>query len=68
MSNLSFHRVRIGGLEFEALMSVDGPYLAVRGHDGRRYEGGWPWASAAFIGLGRRPPGSRAPRGRGGTS
>ena len=31
MRNLTFHRARIGGLEFEALMSVDGPYRTALG-------------------------------------
>jgi hypothetical protein len=30
-SNLVFHRVRIGGVAFEAFMSADGPALVVGG-------------------------------------
>ena len=39
MSNLAFHRIRIGGLAFEALISTDEPYLAGRGGI---LKGAWP--------------------------
>ena len=66
MRNLTFHRARIGGLEFEALMSVDGPYLAVGRHDGRRYEGGVALGVRHLHWFGSEEPGWMArPRGKG---
>ena len=65
-SNLVFHRVRLGGVDFEASVLADGPALVVRGYDGRRYEG---WAVLGVSHLrwfGSKEPGGRAcPRGPG---
>jgi len=65
-SNLVFHRVRIGGLDFEASVLADGPALVVRGHDGR-YAG---WAVLGVSHLrwfeSAEPAGGMAePRGQG---
>ena len=66
MSNLVFHRVRIGGMDFEAFMSADGPALVVGGHDGRRYEGWAPLGVSHLCWFGSKEAGGRAcPRGWG---
>ena len=65
MRNLAFHRVRIGGLDFEALLSADGPAIVVRGPD-RRYEGWAPLGVSNLCWFGSKEAGGRAcPRGRG---
>ena len=62
-SNLVFHRARIGGLDFEALLSADGPALVVRGHEGRRYEGWAPLGVSHLCWLRREAaPGLARPR------
>ena len=66
MSNLVFHRVRIGGLDFEAFMSADGPALVVGGHEGRRYEGWVALGVSHLRWFGSEEPGWMAePRGQG---
>jgi hypothetical protein len=64
-SNLVFHRVRIGGVDFEASVLADGPALVVRGHEGRRYAG---WAVLGVSHLHwfeSEEPGFASPRGKG---
>ena len=62
MSNLVFHHVRIGGLDFEALLSADGPAIVVRGPD-RRYEGWAPLGVSHLCWLRREAdPGFARPR------
>ena len=65
-SNLVFHRVRIGGVDFEAFMSTDGPALGVGGHAGRRSEGWAPLGVSHLRWFGSEEPGWMAcPRGQG---
>ncbi|MBV8092598.1 MAG: hypothetical protein JO110_05085 [Acetobacteraceae bacterium] len=65
-NNLVFHRARIGGLDFEALMSADGPAIVVRGHEGSRYEGWVPLGVSRLRWFGSAEPGGRAcPQGPG---
>ena len=66
-SNLVFHRVRIGGLDFEASVLADGPAIVVRGHEGRRYEGWAPLGVSHLRWFGSADPagGMACPRGRG---
>ena len=61
-----FHRVRIGGLDFEASVLADGPAIVVGGHDGRRYEGWAPLGVSHLHWFGSENPGWMAePRGQG---
>ena len=62
-SNLVFHRVRIGGVDFEASVLADGPALVVGGHQGRRYEGWEPLGVSHLCWLRREAdPGFARPR------
>ena len=65
MRNLVFHRVRIGGVDFEAFLSADGPALAVGGHEGRRYEGWAPLGVSHLHWFESEEPGFVSPRGKG---
>jgi len=65
-SNLVFHRVRLGGLDFEASVLADGPALVVRGYEGRRYAGWAPLGVSHLRWFGSENPGWMAePRGQG---
>ena len=65
MRNPTFHRARIGGLQFEALLSADGPAVVVRG-PGRRYEGWVALGVSHPHWVGSEGPGWMAhPRGKG---
>jgi hypothetical protein len=63
-NNLVFHRVRIGGLDFEASVLADGPALVVRGHDGRY--AGWAVLGVSHLHwFASAEPGFASPRGQG---